>query len=59
MKHTTDGSADRTASTDHSDTWFYLPGMPGSSIEHSRVGRFLRRLFRRRGVLPADLLRDR
>lgn len=57
-QHRTD-STDRTASVDVPDTWFYLPGMPSAAIGRGRVGRFLVTLLRRRGVLPADLLRER
>lgn len=56
MEKTIDSSSDGIASDEQPDTWFYLPGMPSPSVEHNRVGRYLRRLFRRRGVLPADLL---
>ena len=56
MEQLRNESPDRTARTDAPDPGFYLPGMPGPSLEHSRVVRSLRRLFRRRGVLPADLL---
>ena len=52
-------STDRTTSTDAPDTWFYLPGMPSTTIGRGRVGRFLTTFWRRRGVLPADLLRER
>ena len=36
----------------------YLPGMPGFSDSPGRVQRFLTRLFRRRGELPAFRRRD-
>jgi hypothetical protein len=56
MERTRDRSADRTTATDRSETEFYLPGIRPFSTDGGRVGRFITRLFRRRGVLPADLL---
>lgn len=59
MEQLSDRSTDRPARTDAPDTPFYLPGMPRSTVESSRVVRYLATLFPRHGVLPADLLRER
>ena len=56
MGEARDSSADRTTSIEQSDAGFYLPGTYRASNERGRVERFLAGLFRRRGVLPADLL---
>jgi hypothetical protein len=56
MEGTRERSADRTTRTERSDVGFYLPGTHRASNERGRIERFLTRLFRRRGVLPADFL---
>jgi hypothetical protein len=45
-------------SDDHQTLQTYLPGMPQVSAEPSRVERFLKRVFRRRGEFGVRVRRE-